>query len=355
MAALFRLQKSGERRQCNTRCGSPPYVAPEVILKSYDPDKADIWSCGIVLFVLLCGEMPWDEPTKQDEDFKKFLFYDGRLSINPWNTIPLEALSLLRCILKVDVTQRFTIADIRLHPWFTRNNPYLTEGPTEVCNDPNELAGRLLMNLEIDLSDESFSATQQSPVRTLPSTQPVENHAGSLPSFHGYASQQTRISYDQKLGSKEEKFLQLLAQDPVQVQFKKASGMTEIPVSLSQKEVNFKGMFYNKVLTRFYTMVPLETMIPMLGTAFHQLGIDVRISKDPMSYANTARVTIPIKTPDRRRILLRGIVQCAKVEGSDKFVEVSFVRAIGDHVEWRYLFKKVALLCRDAVYIGNIN
>lgn len=353
MAALFRLEKTGQRRQCTTSCGSPPYVAPEVIGNHYDPDKADIWSCGIVLFVLLTGQMPWDEPTRLDQDFHNFLVHDGKLNVAPWDTIPLEALSLLRCILKLDISQRFTIANIRVHPWFTRSNPYLSDGPYEKCRDPNELATRLLMNLEIDLSETNTSLSDFS--KNVTSSMPVDNHAIALTSFQGYASQQMRISsYDQKIGRREEDFLRMLSEDPVQIQFKKSlSGEGRIPVSLSQKDVNFKGMFYKRILTRFYTVMPLQTIIPMLGTAFHQLGITVQTPCDPMLFANSSKVIIPVKTPDRRRILLRGIVQCVKVADSEQFVEVSFIRAIGNHVEWRHLFKRIVLLCRDAVYIED--
>lgn len=365
LAALFRLP-TGKRRMCYSACGSMPYVAPEVIADGYDPDRADIWSCGVVLFVLLCGQMPWDEPTKSDVDFKNYCLNDGRLNQKPWNTLPLEALSLLRCVLKLDIKQRFTMADIRMHPWFTRPNPFMmTDGNAEVCNDPNELATRLLMNLQIDLSDANYSATQQAVIKQFPSTLPLP--ADRTPPldtpaafFHAYSSQQP-VKPDKPMNQKEKEFLENISKDPVQLQFQRQGVFTSMSQQLrhSQKNsnnsnINFKDMFYNRVLTRFYSVMPLETIVPILGCAFHQLGIDVRISRDPMAYANKETVNLSFMAQDRRRGLLRGVVQCNKLASSTQFVEVSFVRSGGDQVEWRHLFKKVVLLCRDSVYISEI-
>lgn len=53
MATVFRLQ--GKERYLEKRCGTLPYVAPEVLSKSYRAEPADIWSCGILLVALLAG------------------------------------------------------------------------------------------------------------------------------------------------------------------------------------------------------------------------------------------------------------------------------------------------------------
>lgn len=53
MATIYRLQ--GKERCLEKRCGTLPYVAPEVLLRPYHAEPADIWSCGIILVALLTG------------------------------------------------------------------------------------------------------------------------------------------------------------------------------------------------------------------------------------------------------------------------------------------------------------
>lgn len=114
---LSNLMSEGEFLK--TSCGSPNYAAPEVCAGSaYIGPAADIWSAGCVLYTLLVGKLPFDDPYIPSL-FKKIK--NGEYSI-PEFVDPMAA-DLIRGLLTVDVTRRFTIDRIRKHPWFVANLP----------------------------------------------------------------------------------------------------------------------------------------------------------------------------------------------------------------------------------------
>lgn len=102
-----------------TSCGSPNYAAPEVISgKLYAGPEVDVWSCGVILFALLCGSLPFDDesiPTL----FKKI---KGGVYNVPTHLSP-PARDLITRMLLVDALKRITIPEIRQHPWFTTRLP----------------------------------------------------------------------------------------------------------------------------------------------------------------------------------------------------------------------------------------
>jgi serine/threonine protein kinase len=96
----------------HTTCGTPNYVAPEVLAdKGYDGKKADVWSIGVIMYVLLAGFLPFDEPTIvalfakiQNADFSyPSIFSD-------------QARNLLDQILVSDPAQRISLTEVRNHP-----------------------------------------------------------------------------------------------------------------------------------------------------------------------------------------------------------------------------------------------
>ncbi|KAM6544120.1 hypothetical protein CsatB_008567 [Cannabis sativa] len=98
----------------HTQCGTPAYVAPEVLRKKgYDGPKADIWSCGVVLFVLLAGFLPF-----QDENIMKMYrkIFRGEFECPPWFTA--ESKRLVFKLLVPDPNRRITIPGIMRVPWF---------------------------------------------------------------------------------------------------------------------------------------------------------------------------------------------------------------------------------------------
>ncbi|KAL6569679.1 CBL-interacting serine/threonine-protein kinase 9 [Orobanche minor] len=101
----------------HTACGTPNYVAPEVLTdKGYDGTASDVWSCGVILFVLMAGYLPFDEPNLvalyrriQRADF----------SFPSW--FSSSAKRLIKRILDPNPLTRITIPDILENDWFKKD------------------------------------------------------------------------------------------------------------------------------------------------------------------------------------------------------------------------------------------
>ncbi|RCK64782.1 Serine/threonine-protein kinase HSL1 [Candida viswanathii] len=107
MAALEVKEKLLE-----TSCGSPHYASPEIVAgKNYHGAPSDIWSCGIILFALLTGHLPFD-----DENIRKLLLKVQSGKFNMPSELSFEAKDLITKMLKVNPEERITIDAILNHP-----------------------------------------------------------------------------------------------------------------------------------------------------------------------------------------------------------------------------------------------
>lgn len=119
---LSNLYKEGELLK--TACGSPCYAAPEMIAgKRYVGLRVDIWSAGVILYAMICGYLPFDDPDTQLL-YKKIM--NGDYSI-PSHVSP-EARQLIKMILNTDPDKRATIEQIRSHPWYRLHPPNEPQG-----------------------------------------------------------------------------------------------------------------------------------------------------------------------------------------------------------------------------------
>ncbi|KAJ1952908.1 Protein kinase, partial [Dipsacomyces acuminosporus] len=114
---LSNIMKDGEFLQ--TSCGSPNYAAPEVINgKLYAGPEVDAWSCGVILYVMLCGRLPFDDdhiPALFKKITSGIFTMPGYLSQGAKN--------ILSSLLQVDPLKRMTLAQVRQQPWFTVDLP----------------------------------------------------------------------------------------------------------------------------------------------------------------------------------------------------------------------------------------
>jgi serine/threonine protein kinase len=115
-----------------TACGTPGYVAPEVLAGKGYGASVDVWSIGITLYILLCGFPPFynEDNAALFEEIKKGEFeYPSPY----WDDISDMAKDLISKILEVDATKRITVDGILSHPWITGDDTPRTELP-EVQN-----------------------------------------------------------------------------------------------------------------------------------------------------------------------------------------------------------------------------
>ncbi|CAK7230598.1 Chk1 protein kinase [Sporothrix bragantina] len=409
MATMFEYK--GSRKLSSTTCGSPPYIAPEVLACSrpqpgttptkYNPELVDIWSCGVILFVLLVGNTPWDEPVATSWEFFEYSSKNGHSSDPLWERVPPAALSLLRGMMSIDTKQRFSFSRIRQHPWFTRSNALLTAD--DRVSDPVELATQLLGNLHIDLKrpvsrsfgggdamdlDSSNSRPAPGTAAPLASTQPevplfdaaYDWERPGLRAAQRFATSSTQptsiaeISRTDRIDGHVDGrsrggagfsygLREALAEEPAMSQFSQVQG---VPISLTQHARKFQDIVPSYSLTRFFSHVPPAHLVQMLCAALHQLNVPtppVESVMLPQSGTADERVAlIKVRATDGRKQALHGevLIERCRLQssgyddddgsGGAALLDVRFIKVKGDPLEWRRFFKKVVQLCSEGIY-----
>ena len=105
----------------STSCGSPSYTAPEILLgKKYDGFASDIWMIGIILFVMVCGYLPFEEKDDKNNLFKKIV--KGKVEYPKF--ISSDVKNLLQKILVVNPDKRISLNEIKQHQFYL-NGKYI--------------------------------------------------------------------------------------------------------------------------------------------------------------------------------------------------------------------------------------
>ncbi|KAJ8663056.1 hypothetical protein O0I10_001233 [Lichtheimia ornata] len=151
----------------NTSCGSPHYASPEIVRgKRYHGPATDVWSCGVILYAMLTGHLPFD-----DDNVGRLL---AKIKLGRFLPLPAhvsrEARDLIKSMLVVDPAKRITLDAVLAHPWLT-NKSYLgtdlrfpdalplyhkTHNPLQdhdlrrpIVNDALDLDGRIWETLKV--------------------------------------------------------------------------------------------------------------------------------------------------------------------------------------------------------------
>ncbi|CAH8379955.1 unnamed protein product [Eruca vesicaria subsp. sativa] len=136
--------------QPKSTVGTPAYIAPEVLLKKeYDGKVADVWSCGVTLYVMLVGAYPFEDP-EEPKNFKKTIhrILNVQYAIPDYVHISPECRHLISRIFVADPAKRISIPEIRNHEWFLKNLP------ADLMNDDT-------MNSQFDETDQPCQSIEE--------------------------------------------------------------------------------------------------------------------------------------------------------------------------------------------------
>lgn len=150
--------RDGNPTLLQTTCGTPNYVAPEVIgEKGYDGYKADVWSCGVILYVMLAGFLPFEDETIKGlfEKIEKGVyrmpshFSDG-------------AKNIISKMLTVDAKKRISIADILKDSWFNVGFDNQVENPVKISSElEKDLVSKVFLDAQVKDKEKKVNHVEQ--------------------------------------------------------------------------------------------------------------------------------------------------------------------------------------------------
>ncbi|KDQ17483.1 hypothetical protein BOTBODRAFT_29660 [Botryobasidium botryosum FD-172 SS1] len=282
------FKHKGQERMLNERCGSLPYVAPELnTSRPYKAEPVDVWGVGVIFFTFLVGSTPWDEPTVSSPEYNAYLsgeIYD----IDPWSRIKGDALDLLVNILNPDPVDRFTIPEILEHPWFIRPSQLTNTGPIELAQ---RLSQSLRQSGDLGVADPDLSGS----------------------------------SMDTDMDG-----------DTVMMDGANGTQFTQTLLLFSQTQ---NGTRYTPHLTRFYASCGPRNLFKFIVRALTEMGIRCRASEED-ARNNRARVT----GIDDRKEVFKGWVEVEAFEwpgGEGSFCVMR--RDKGNPISWRKMWKATIL------------
>ncbi|KAJ3516678.1 hypothetical protein NMY22_g14148 [Coprinellus aureogranulatus] len=335
LSAVYKLKETGKTRTLSERCGSLPYVAPELAREGvYEAEPVDVWGCGVILFTMLVGNTPWDEPTMHSSEFVSYV--NGTIfTHHPWCRLSSTALDLLRGMMTPNPKHRLTLSEVQGHEWCLR--------PSQLNRaSPLELADRLTQELresgDLDLAVPDWSAKARREDEGDDEEMDTDDANEPSPS-------QTDADTDTPM---------LTATH--------ASQFTQSLMLFSQTQSG--GSRYVPSLTRFYASLRPRAFVPILLSSFSSLGVTAKVAQlppegidDPSSAlyvennytelteyerSQKEKARLRIGGFDNRKQVYKGWVEVEyfrRGEWEGSFVV--FKRDVGNPISWRMVWKGV--------------
>lgn len=135
----------------STACGTPGYVAPEVLAQKPYSKAVDCWSIGVIAYILLCGYPPfYDE--NDSKLFEQILKADYEFDAPYWDDISDSAKDFISCLMEKDPAKRYTCEEALRHPWIAED--------TALCKNIHESVSRQMRkNFAKSKWRQAFNAT----------------------------------------------------------------------------------------------------------------------------------------------------------------------------------------------------
>lgn len=126
-----------------TQCGTQEYVAPEILTSkpAYDV-SCDMWTCGVIVFIMLGGYYPF-RAKKEEDVMKKIRYGEFKFHTKYWQNISDEAKDAVKRMLEVNPDERITAADALSSPWIHSGDKHTADLSGNMTELSEELGGRL--------------------------------------------------------------------------------------------------------------------------------------------------------------------------------------------------------------------
>ncbi|XP_071957573.1 serine/threonine-protein kinase Chk1-like [Antedon mediterranea] len=318
LATVFRHQ--GKERLLGKCCGTPPYVAPEVLKKKeYHAEPSDLWSCGVILVAMLAGELPWDEPSYDCKEFCNWL--DKRVELTPWVKIDTIVLALLKKMLSEVPSRRYTITQIKNDRWYCKT--FKRKGFSRLpSSSPPGSFKRVCTGTDLSPSSANREETPG-------------KYSSSQPSICGGLGTSTIDS-----SSVEDLIYGVSFSQPVHLDDMLLG--SQLPCTPGNSQTPFQKLV--KRMTRFFTKYSVEESIHSLLEVLEKLGYQAK---------QTSAGQLTITTQDKRRNPLTFKATLVDMDGN---VLVDFRLSKGDGLEFKRKFVKIkgklaSIICKGPVQL----